>query len=122
MHKFWPLLIFVLIVTNQFARAATDGVQINLTVQDPTPSEDGSGGGGDPPSPDPILGCTDSTASNYNSAATQNDGSCIYPVPNVGSLVANYNIDNQAIELSWQNPSFATFASVRVMRSTSFFP
>ena len=28
----------------------------------------------------PILGCTDSTATNYNSAATQDDGSCQYPV------------------------------------------
>ena len=33
----------------------------------------------------PILGCTDSTATNYNSAATQDDGSCQYPVePVVG--------------------------------------
>ena len=33
----------------------------------------------------PILGCTDSTATNYNSAATQDDGSCQYTVePVVG--------------------------------------
>jgi hypothetical protein len=28
---------------------------------------------------DPILGCTDITATNYNSSATQDDGSCTYP-------------------------------------------
>ena len=28
----------------------------------------------------PVLGCTDTTATNYNSAATQDDGSCQYPV------------------------------------------
>tara|TARA_X000000368_G_C22931266_1_gene667727 strand:+ start:277 stop:642 length:366 start_codon:yes stop_codon:yes gene_type:complete len=27
---------------------------------------------------DAILGCTDATANNYNSLATENDGSCIY--------------------------------------------
>ncbi len=43
----------------------------------------------------PILGCTDSTATNYNSAATQDDGSCQYPVePVLGctdSTATNYN-------------------------------
>ena len=30
---------------------------------------------------DPILGCMDSNATNYNPNATQDDGSCIYPPP-----------------------------------------
>ena len=32
----------------------------------------------DPNGPDAVLGCTDSTALNYNSAANTNDGSCEY--------------------------------------------
>lgn len=28
---------------------------------------------------EPVLGCTDSTADNYNASATENDGSCVYP-------------------------------------------
>lgn len=31
--------------------------------------------------PDPVLGCTDADALNYNSLATQDDGSCEYPEP-----------------------------------------
>ena len=34
----------------------------------------------------PVLGCTDMTATNYNSAATQDDGSCQYPVEPVLGL------------------------------------
>ena len=41
-----------------------------------------------------ISGCTDSTATNYNSSATVNDGSCTYPAPIFGcmdSTATNYN-------------------------------
>lgn len=31
----------------------------------------------------PVLGCTDSTATNYDSEATEDDGTCIYPVEDV---------------------------------------
>ena len=40
----------------------------------------------------PVPGCTDSTANNYNAAATENDGSCTYPVPGCTDNTANnYN-------------------------------
>ena len=39
-----------------------------------------------------VSGCTDSTADNYNAAATENDGSCTYPVPGcTDSAANNYN-------------------------------
>ena len=41
------------------------------------PGLDGDGGGGDG---DPVSGCTDADAVNYNSAATVDDGSCLYEV------------------------------------------
>ncbi len=44
---------------------------------------------------EPILGCTDPEATNYNSQATQNDGSCEYALPPVlgctDPLATNYN-------------------------------
>lgn len=36
------------------------------------------------PEPDPVLGCTDQSATNYNSDATEDDGSCRYPQPSSG--------------------------------------
>ncbi len=37
------------------------------------------GGGGAAPTPEPILGCADESASNYDSSAIEDDGSCLYP-------------------------------------------
>ena len=31
--------------------------------------------------PEPVLGCLDAAAGNYNPSATQDDGSCEYPPP-----------------------------------------
>ena len=44
--------------------------------------------------PEPISGCTDETASNYNPAANSNDGSCNYLVPGcIDPDANNFNID-----------------------------
>ncbi len=131
-----------------FAHGASDAVNVSLTVTAPS-----TGGGGDPGCttdcpPTPVLGCTDSTATNYNSSATQNDGSCVYPITgctnptasnynssavtdngscifsvvNVGSFSADFISASNWIRLTWSNPSFAGFQAVRIVRSSSSFP
>ncbi len=54
------------------------------------------GGDDDPePEPEPVMGCMDATANNYDSTATEDDGSCTYdPVEVLGcmdSAATNYN-------------------------------
>ncbi|PDH22208.1 MAG: hypothetical protein CND29_04090 [Marine Group II euryarchaeote MED-G36] len=56
------------------------------------------GGDDDPePEPEPVMGCMDATANNYDSTATEDDGSCTYdPVEVLGcmdSAATNYNAD-----------------------------
>ena len=53
----------------------------------------------EPIEPDPILGCTDSSALNYNSSATQDNGSCEYDIfgctdPNATNYNSNATQDN----------------------------
>ena len=55
----------------------------------------GGGGGGNPISPS--FGCTDPRASNYDSSATYNDGSCTYAPTNV------YNTQNLVVEIGIQS-------------------
>ena len=56
----------------------------------------------------PILGCTDSTATNYDSAATEDDGSCQYPVEPVlgctNTSAVNYDSTATQDDGSCQNP------------------
>jgi choice-of-anchor B domain-containing protein len=56
-----------------------------------------------------VLGCTDSLASNYNSAATIDDGSCIYPCTDV-----TFQIDTDCWggEVSWELIEDATGTTV----------
>jgi hypothetical protein len=49
--------------------------------------------------PEPVRGCTDSSATNYDDKATEDDGSCEYPsecevsIDNLGTTVTDYGID-----------------------------
>ena len=47
--------------------------------------------------PEPILGCTDSTATNFDSSATEDDGSCEYPSEPVlgctNNTATNYDVE-----------------------------
>jgi hypothetical protein len=45
-----------------------------------------------------ILGCMDNAASNYNSLATEEDGSCLYP-EDVNLLLGEWNVDSTEIRL-----------------------
>lgn len=59
--------------------------------------------------PPPVYGCTDPTATNYNSSATVNDGSCTYLSP-----PGSFNLSSSACyngghyDLSWSSASNAT--------------
>lgn len=46
-----------------------------------------------------ILGCTDPLATNFNSNANQNDGSCLYPNTNVNPIVS-WDLPATAVETS----------------------
>ncbi|MAQ47304.1 MAG: hypothetical protein CMD27_00295 [Flavobacteriales bacterium] len=61
---------------------------------------------------DAVFGCTDSSAINYNSNATVNDGSCEYACDNTVALTLQ--LDCYGEEISWEitNENGATVASV----------
>lgn len=46
-----------------------------------------------------IIGCTDPLATNYNSNASQNDGSCLYPNSNINPIVS-WDLPGTAVETS----------------------
>lgn len=63
--------------------------------------------------PTPIYGCTDPSATNYNSAADTNDGSCQYPIP-VPTLNASPTsfIRGGSSTLSWSTTNVAYATSI----------
>ncbi len=68
------------------------------------------------PSQPQVYGCMDSSASNYNSNATADDGSCQY-VPNPGNFNINswacYGWPNPAIEVNYSPSSNATYYTLQ---------
>jgi len=46
------------------------------------------------PEPEPIQGCMDETANNYNSEAIEDDGSCLYPKPEAIQGCTDSSADN----------------------------
>ena len=54
------------------------------------------------PDPEPVRGCTDSSATNYNSEATEDDGSCEYPVECEASIDnLQVSTDNDQISVAF---------------------
>ena len=135
---FWALclLVFPVVV---FGQSGT--VQVDISVTCPNGSCTFA-----------VLGCTDSTANNYNSLATVDDGTCTYsPVAvepvrgctdpaatnyNVNATVDNgtcrYSIPNisnftvtksgTGARLTWSIPSFSRFESVVIVKSAGRIP
>ncbi|MBI4136362.1 MAG: hypothetical protein HY481_02345 [Candidatus Vogelbacteria bacterium] len=103
----------------QRVSAVTDGVQINLQVD-----QQSEGGGVEPPPAEPVSGCTDPAAINYNSQATIDNGSCQYAVavPNVSNFSVVYQTASKRAALSWLNPDFPELAAVRLVRQTGTVP
>jgi len=80
------------------------------------------GGGTEPPDPpDPVLGCTDTNALNYDASATQNDGSCVYQCYmefDAGAPHIAGNRDNEApftgsyfLRLNSPSPAYASITT-----------
>ena len=93
----------------------------------------------------PIPGCTDSSATNYNSSANENDGTCSYPSTdstgspqtNSGSPSGGSYFDstppsqpddfkaqgaNEQITLTWVNPTDTDFVRVLIARKEGSVP
>ncbi len=51
------------------------------------------------PEPEPIRGCTDSSADNYDDSATEDDGSCEYP-PECAANIGNLEVNQDGTEVT----------------------
>lgn len=89
----WTILALVL---------STVVVPVSVFAQEVPPEEPSV----EVPAPDPVLGCIDSTALNYNADATEDDGSCEYAEPEEVEVIvidlptSTTTIDISEIEIS----------------------
>lgn len=113
-------LLLIVFFTGSFVdltfAAETDSVQVSASVY----CEDNNCEEPITPPP-PLRGCTDSEAINYDSNATQDDGSCYYSLP-VTNFVAVYDSGDKKIHLSWVNPVFPKYQLTRIIKITQGAP
>jgi Concanavalin A-like lectin/glucanases superfamily len=92
---------------SQTANAGSDGPNIGAGQKHNPPSNGGGSSGG---SSNQIAGCTDPSASNYNSLATVDNGSCRYPTSQVRGCTdpsaSNYNASATINDGSCRYPTY----------------
>ncbi|MCE9628817.1 MAG: hypothetical protein K8Q91_02355 [Candidatus Vogelbacteria bacterium] len=110
------LVCFLLLGIGSSVLAVTDTDSLNVTLDVTSASTTDGGGGGT----DPINGCMDPVAVNFNASSTVDDGSCTYlsvSVPNVTNFISNYyDTAPKRVVLTWTNPTFTDFQAVRLVR------
>ncbi|MFZ2167450.1 MAG: hypothetical protein WAV50_01110, partial [Minisyncoccia bacterium] len=67
----------------------------------------------------PVYGCTDSSATNYDSSATIDDGSCVYAPPPPTNPVSSCSAAGTLGTFSWVLPSGYTLSYFRVVDNTT---
>jgi len=131
------IIAIVIIVGASSVRAATNGVDVTLTVTAASTAVCNNNGiceAGEthencpndckttPPPNEIIRGCTDTLAVNYNSTASVDDGSCRYLSLGVSNFTVTGVLSSKSARLDWNNPSNVQgfqFGEVRIVRSTS---
>ena len=70
---------------------------------------------------DAVMGCTDSTATNYDADATENDNSCEYAASVSDQILGNWNIDSSTVGVLLPQDMLTMFIMMSSMMSPEDF-